>query len=100
MLAIAWTLVGLTAATLGVLATAVLGLGGRIDAMGDRLGARIDAMGDSLGSRIEAMGARLDGRLDAQASRIDAQTARIDALAGEMHAEFRDLDLRLTRAGG
>jgi hypothetical protein len=80
-----WAVFGLLAATLGALVAALIGLNTRIDDQGQGLGSRIDA----------------------QTGRIDAQTARIDALGGElrayaagMHAEFRALDLRLTRAGG
>jgi hypothetical protein len=40
------------------------------------------------------------GSSNAQTARIDAQGTRIDDLAAEMHAEFRDLDRRLTRTGG
>jgi len=87
--AIAWSLVGLMAASLGVLSAALYAGLGRIDA----LGARIDAQGTSLGARIDAQGAQLG--------------ARIDAVGQELRGEIRDLrdtvhalDVRLTRAGG
>lgn len=76
--AIAWTLVGLMAASLGVLSAALFsGL------------ARIDALGARLDGRIDALGARIDARFDS----VDA---RIDRLGEQVHA----LDVRLTRAGG
>jgi hypothetical protein len=67
----------------------------RIDTQGASLGARIDA----LGGRIDALGASLGARIDSQTARLDSQTVRIDSLASEMHAEFRELDQRLSRSG-
>ena len=68
MTAIAWTLVGLMAGSLGVLSAALYSGLGRIDALGarldnriDQLGARIDAQGAHLGTRIDALGAELRG---------------------------------------
>ena len=74
MTAIAWSLVGLMAASLGVLSAALFsGL-----------------------SRIDALGARLDGRIDQLGGRIDGLGVRIDHLSEQVHA----LDIRLTSAGG
>ena len=88
MTAIAWSLVGLMAASLGVLSAALYSGLGRIDALGARLDGRIDSLGD----RIDAQGARLD--------------SRIDNLGQELRGEIRDLrdtvhavDVRLTRTG-
>jgi hypothetical protein len=52
VIAIAWSAVGLLAATLGVLSTAVYSSFARYDA----LGARIDGVGQSLGARIDGVG--------------------------------------------
>lgn len=71
MTAIAWTLVGLMAASLGVLSAALFSGLGRIDALGVRLDARIDGLGNDL-------------------------RAEIRGLRDTVH----DLDVRLTRAGG
>ena len=80
--AIAWSLVGLMAASLGVLAAALFAgigdLGGRIDGMGSRLDARIDALGSEL--RAELRDQRNETHL------------LVDAI--------HRLDQRLTRAGG
>ena len=78
MTAIAWSLVGLMAASLGVLSAALYSGLGRIDA----LGARIDAQGAHLGTRIDALGQELRGE--------------IRDLRDTVHA----LDVRLTRARG
>ena len=78
MPAIAWSLVGLMAASLGVLSAALYSGLGRIDA----LGARIDAQGAHLGTRIDALGQELRGE--------------IRDLRDTVHA----LDVRLTRARG
>ena len=81
MPAIAWTLVGLIAAALGVLSTALFAGLGRFDALGTRI--------DTLGTRIDTLG------------------TRIDRLGSDLRGEIRDLrttvhdlDVRLTRAGG
>ena len=69
--AIAWTLVGLLTASLGVLSAALFSALARIDAVGASLGARIDAQGTDL-------------------------RAEIRSLRDVVH----DLDVRLTRTGG
>ena len=69
--AIAWTLVGLMAGSLGVLSAALYsGLG-----------------------RIDALGARLDARIDTQGAEIRADIRELRALVASV-------DRRLTRAGG
>ena len=118
--AIAWSLVGLMAASLGVLATALFSGMGRFDALGariDAVGARFDGMGtrldglgarfdttdgrldavgarfDTMDGRVDAMGARFDGigaRFDNMEGRIDALGARVDTLGSELRAEMRD----------
>ena len=80
VIAIAWSALGLLAATLGVLGTVAYSSLARIDAMGATLGERIDSQGEALGAWIDAMTAMVSARIDAQTSRIDAQTSRIDAL--------------------
>jgi hypothetical protein len=86
--AIAWSLVGLMAASLGVLSAAVHSSLGRIDS----LGARIDAQGVHLGARIDAQGATLGARIDAQGQELRGE---IRELRETVHA----LDVRLTRTG-
>jgi hypothetical protein len=86
--AIAWSLVGLMAASLGVLSAALYSGLGRIDA----LGARIDAQGAHLGTRIDAQGASLGARIDAQGQELRGE---IHELRAAVHA----LDVRLTRTG-
>jgi hypothetical protein len=68
---VAWTAIGLMAATLF---GAFFYLGARIDGLGNRLDARIDG----LDSKIDNLGARLDARLDGLESRMDALNARLD----------------------
>lgn len=68
---VAWTAIGLMAATLF---GSFFYLGARIDGLGNRLDARID----SLDSKIDNLGARLDARLDGLESRMDALNARLD----------------------
>jgi hypothetical protein len=84
--AIAWSLVGLMAASLGVLATALFSGLTRIDA-------RIDTLGTGLNARIDALGTGLTARIDALDTGV---SGRIDALRETVH----DLDVRLTRTGG
>jgi hypothetical protein len=57
MTAVAWTAIGLLAATLF---GALFHLGARIDA----LGARLDGRLGNLASRIDALGARLDAHIE------------------------------------
>ncbi|HJR18699.1 MAG TPA: hypothetical protein VJ922_03180 [Actinomycetota bacterium] len=76
---IAWTAIGLLAATLF---GSFFYLGARIDNLGSRLDARIDAVSSDLGGRVDGLGARLDARLDGVVSRLDAINARLD-----MHIE-------------
>jgi len=82
MTALAWTAIGLLAATLAVLATAVLQLGARVDGLGVSLGARIDALGDTLNVRIDALNARIDGLGNSLNARIDGLSARLDVHTG------------------
>ena len=81
MTAIAWTLVGLMAGSLGVLSTALFSGLGRIDALGTKLDGRIDSLGAHLGNRVDALGVELRGE--------------IHDLRNQVHA----LDVRLTRTG-
>jgi len=96
MVAVAWTAIGLLAATLGAMVAAVLQLNFRIDAFGrdlraaiDAQGARIDEQGRSLRAAIDEQGARIDEQGVSLRSAIDAQTARIDALSAriDVHLE-------------
>jgi hypothetical protein len=72
--AIAWSLVGLMAASLGVLASALFAGFGRLDARLDTLGASINA-------------------------RIDAQGAEVREDIRDVRQAIHSLDQRLTRAG-
>jgi hypothetical protein len=74
MEAVAWSAIGVLAATLGVFTAALL-----------HLSSRIQALGDGLRSAIEEQGRTLNARIDALAERIDGQSARIDAHV-ERHA--------------
>jgi hypothetical protein len=74
VIAVAWSAIGLLAATLGVLGSAAYSSLSRIDA----LGARIDAQGDALGARIDALGARLDAQTATLSSRLDALYTRTE----------------------
>jgi hypothetical protein len=69
MEAVAWTAIGILAATL-------LGnmfyLGSRIDNLATRLDSRID----SLEAKVDGLGSRLDARLDSLGSRLDAHLER------------------------
>jgi hypothetical protein len=69
--AIAWSLVGLMAASLGVLSAALYSGLGRIDGLGARLDGRIDAFGQELRGEIR-----------------------------ELRETVHALDVRLTRSGG
>ena len=59
MTAIAWSLVGLMAASLGVLATALFSMLNRIDVQGAYLGQRIDAFGAEVRAELAAVRAEL-----------------------------------------
>ena len=66
-------------------------LGGRTDALAERLGGRID----TLDGRIEALGKRLDGRIDTLDGRIDVLGGRIDALGLHVTGQLEALELRM-----
>jgi hypothetical protein len=84
--AIAWSLVGLMAASLGVLAAALFsGLTG--------LGSRIDLLGSSLNERIDGLGSSLSARLDAQGVELRSEIR-------DLRGSIQTLDRRLTRSGG
>jgi hypothetical protein len=87
--AIAWTLVGLMAGSLGVLSTALFAGLARIDGVGTSVAGRIDA----LGTRIDALGTRLDSRIDALGDDLRAEIR-------DLRTTVHDLHVRLTRAGG
>lgn len=82
MTTVAWTAIGLLAATLlgtlVYLGQRIDALAARVDAQGADLGQRIDAQGAELGQRIDAQGAELSRRVDALATRLDS---RIDSLS-------------------
>ena len=99
MTAIAWTLVGLMAASLGLLSAALYFGLARVDTLGTNLGGRIDTLGARLDGRIDAVGAHVDGRMDALDARLDAQGAEIRADIRELRMAVASLDQRLTRSG-
>ncbi|MHB8511291.1 MAG: hypothetical protein ACYDCC_03835 [Actinomycetota bacterium] len=70
MIAVAWSAMGLLAATLAVLTNALIGSIHEVRAS------------------IDAMGARLDARLDATNTRIDEQSSRIDLLTQALHGHI------------
>jgi hypothetical protein len=76
-------------AALGLLATALFRLDGKIEGLGTGLGGKIDALDARLSGKIDALDARLGGKIDALdarlSSRIDATNARIDRLIGQTH---------------
>jgi hypothetical protein len=63
MIAVAWTAIGLLAATLAALVAAIFQLGSRIDAQGRELRAAIDAQGQ----RIDALAGRIDAHMERHA---------------------------------
>jgi len=69
MAAVAWTAIGLLAATL--FGTPYY-LGARLDA----LGARIDALGARLDARIDALDSRLTSAIDGISNRLDTHVER------------------------
>ena len=73
MTAIAWTLVGLMAGSLGVLSAALYSGLNRIDALGARLDGRMDSLG-----------ARLDARIDAQGSDLRSEMRGMRTDIGEL----------------
>lgn len=73
MTAVAWTAIGLLAATLF---GSLYYLGAKIDALGARLDSRIDTLEGRLEGRIDSLAARIDARLDALAARLDAHLQR------------------------
>ena len=95
MTAIAWTLVGLMAGSLGVLSAALYSGLGRIDALGARLDGRIDG----LGGRIDSLGARIDAQGEHLGSRVDALGHELRSDIREMRDQIHALDVRLTRTG-
>lgn len=78
--AIAWSLVGLMAGSLGVLSAALFSGLGRIDS----LGARIDSVGARLDGRMDSLGARLDARIDAQTNELRAEIGGLRTDIGEI----------------
>lgn len=80
MIAVAWSAIGLLAATLF---GAFFYLGGRIDALGASLNGRIDALDSTLSARIDAMIARTD---DSSYRWVDASTHSPRVLIRLMHA--------------
>jgi len=89
MTAIAWSLVGLMAASLGVLSTALFAMFGKFDA----LESRIDA-------RFSSFEARMDGRFNAIDARFDDANQRLNAQTAEIRADLRVFDERLRSVGG
>ena len=73
MRAVAWTAIGLLAATLF---GSLYYLGSKIDSLGARLDSRIDALEGRLEGRIDSLAARLDARLDALTARLDTHFER------------------------
>jgi hypothetical protein len=76
MEAVAWSAIGVLAATLGVFTAALLSLSARIQAIGDGLRDKIDEQGRELGARIEEQGRALGDRIGALGGRIDAHVER------------------------
>jgi hypothetical protein len=70
MTAIAWTLVGLMAGSLGVLSAALFSGLGRIDALGVRLDARIVAQGTELRSEMRGIRTEIGGLRQALTSHL------------------------------
>ena len=72
MEAVAWSAVGLLAASmfgsLYYLGSRIDALGGRLDGRIDALSGRIDSLESSLSGRIDALSARMDTHLDRHAS--------------------------------
>ena len=86
MEAVAWSALGLLAATL---VAAIFWLGTRIDGLGaslngriDGLNARIDGLGDSLNGRIDGLEASLNPRIDAQTAELSHLSSRLDEHLG------------------
>lgn len=73
MVAVAWTAIGLLAATL---VGSLFYLGSRIDHLGDSLNARIDGLGESLNARIDSLDARLSARIDGLSAKMDTHLER------------------------
>ena len=69
MTAVAWTAIGLLAATLF---GSLYYLGSKIDSLGARLDSRIDG----LEGRTDSLAASLDSRLDALTARLDTHLER------------------------
>lgn len=87
MTAVAWTAIGLLAATLFgtlfYLGQRLDGLAARIETQGaqlnerlDGLAARIDGQGGQLNDRIDALAARLDSRIDGLSSMLQEHLGR------------------------
>jgi hypothetical protein len=75
MEAVAWSALGLLAATV---IAAIFWLGTRIDGLGASLNTRIDHLGDSLNARIDG----LNARMDAQTSELSKLSGRLDEHLG------------------
>ena len=58
---VAWTAIGLLAATL---LSTLFYLGSKIDALGSSLNARLDALGARLDSRIDGLGTQLQAHIE------------------------------------
>jgi len=79
MIAVAW-------ATLGVLAAAVFGMFTALLSTNASLNLRIDALGAGLTARIDGLETNLNARLDTLDTRLNT---RIDALTAALEAHIR-----------
>jgi peptidoglycan hydrolase CwlO-like protein len=109
MTAIVWTLVGLMAASLAVLSTALFAMLGRFDSLDTRIdgvNARFDGVNarfDSVNARIDNVDGRfdnVDGRFDNVNARFDSTNDRIDGLGAQIRADLLGFDERLRSVGG
>lgn len=76
--AVAWTVIGVQAASVVGSFGAFFYLGAKMDALAARLDARIDAQGAELSARIASLEARVDAQGADLGGRIDALSARLD----------------------
>lgn len=73
-------------AALGLLATALFRLDGKIDGLGMRVDAKLDRLETNVDAKLDHLGARIDGlaaRMDSRFDRVDERLSRVEISLAE-----------------
>lgn len=98
--ALAWTMTGLLATALAILAAALFQSQSRTDALSDKIEIRTDQLRGEIDVRTDALRDEITARTDALRSEIVGLRMEIGADLREIRDAIRSLDRRLTSAGG